>query len=224
MKTFSCGDSENKQIPFLIGIAGGTASGKTSIAKIIKESLEKDGISCEIVSQDNFYKKLSGKELELAFQNEYNFDHPDSQDFEMCLKVLRNVKSETVTEVTIPIYDHSLHQRTGTKTIPKSKVCIFEGIMLFAEEQVRDSFDQKIFVDVDADTRLARRILRDMEERGRSIGDILEQYQKFVKPSFDDLIYPTKRYADVIIPRGKENTTAIEIMLHNIKNKMATPQ
>ncbi|GAQ92715.1 uridine kinase/uracil phosphoribosyltransferase [Klebsormidium nitens] len=203
--------------PFLIGVAGGTASGKTTVCDQIIQRLHDQRVV--LVSQDSFYKGLTPEEHHRVA--EYNFDHPDAFDSEAiisCLETLRKGKA-----VDIPIYDFVTHQRsTEVRKRNAADVIIMEGILVFHEPRVRNMFNMKIFVDTDADVRLARRIRRDTLERGRDVAGVIEQYAKFVKPAFDDFVLPTKKYADVIIPRGGDNHVAIDLIGQHIQAKLGT--
>ncbi|KAH7292703.1 hypothetical protein KP509_29G081900 [Ceratopteris richardii] len=202
--------------PFVIGVAGGTASGKTTVCDMIIQQLHDHRVV--LVNQDSFYRGLTPDEL--AHVQEYNFDHPDAFDTEQlleCIYTLRRGES-----VQIPTYDFKRHQRcTDTfRKVNVADVVILEGILIFHDPRVRALMNMKIFVDTDADVRLARRIRRDTVERGRDVNNVLEQYGKFVKPSFDDFVLPTKKYADVIIPRGGDNHVAIDLIVQHIRTKL----
>ena len=168
---------------------------------------------------DSFYKVLSHEQHELAMRNEYDFDHPDAFDFELIYKTLRELKKGK--QVHIPIYNFTTHSREKQqKTVYGANVVIFEGIMTFATKQLLDILDIKIFVDTDADIRLARRLKRDIGERGRSIQSVLAQYNKYVKPSFDHWIAPTMACADIIVPRGSENAIAIDLIVKHVHREL----
>ena len=152
-------------------------------------------------------------------RNEYDFDHPDAFDFELIYTTLRELKQGK--QVHIPIYNFTTHSREPRqKTIYGANVVIFEGIMTFATKELLDLLDIKIFVDTDADIRLARRLRRDIAERGRSIDSVLAQYNKYVKPSFDYYIAPTMHYADIIVPRGGDNTIAIDLIVKHVHREL----
>eukprot|EP00761_Pharyngomonas_kirbyi_P012198 gb/GECH01012225.1/.p1 GENE.gb/GECH01012225.1/~~gb/GECH01012225.1/.p1 ORF type:complete len:253 (+),score=56.94 gb/GECH01012225.1/:1-759(+) len=205
--------------PFIIGVAGGTASGKTTVCHKIVESLKDDDWRVTVISQDSFYKSLTEEELELANSNQYNFDHPDSFDYDLIEQTISDLKSGKKAE--IPNYDFKTHTRsTETSPVYGADIIIFEGILVFYASRVLDLFDLKIFVDTDADTRLVRRIRRDIADRGRDLEGVLAQYEKFVKPSFDEYVQPTKKHADIIIPRGGTNIVAIDLMTQHIKLKL----
>ncbi|XP_028765081.1 uridine kinase-like protein 2, chloroplastic [Neltuma alba] len=198
--------------PFVIGVSGGTASGKTSVCDMIIQQLQDHRVV--VVCQDSFYRGLTERELKRV--HEYNFDHPDAFDTEELVKCISKLKSGQ--SVHVPVYDFKTHQRSSEKytQVNASEVIILEGILVFHEQRVRDMMNMKIFVDTDADVRLARRIRRDTVDRGRD----MQSYSKFVKPAFDDFILPTKKYADIIIPRGKENVVAVDLIVQHIRTKL----
>jgi len=202
--------------PFVIGICGGSASGKTTVAnKIIKEL----GVPCvTLLSMDSFYRVLNEKEHELAGQNQHNFDHPDAFDFELLKETLQRLKEGKKVEV--PIYNFVTHRREAkTTSMYGANVLIFEGILAFHDKDVLDTLDMKIFVDTDADIRLSRRLKRDITNRGRNIQDVLEQYKNHVKPAFDYYIAPTMVHADLIVPRGGENEVAIKLIVQHVQTQ-----
>ena len=203
--------------PFCIGVAGATASGKSSVVEEIVRLLDAEGRVAS-VTQDCFYKDLSEAEREQAYKQDYNFDHPNAFDWGRLKDAVRQLR-DGAESVAVPAYDFVTHSRLAEEhgTIVSSpEIVIFEGILALHDEEVRDLFDLKIFVDADADVRLARRIKRDMETRGRDLGGILEQYEKFVKPATETFVVPTKAYADIIVPRGVENVVAIEMLVQHI--------
>ncbi|XP_041914182.1 uridine-cytidine kinase 2-B isoform X2 [Alosa sapidissima] len=204
--------TENEQIskqPFLIGVSGGTASGKSSVCAKIMELLGQNKIDhhqrqVATLSQDSFYKELTPEQKAKAIKGQFNFDHPDAFDNELIKKTLHDIiQGKTVQ---IPVYDFITHSRKDEfVTLYPADVVLFEGILIFYSQEIRDLFQMKLFVDTDADTRLSRRVLRDIEERGRDLEQVLTQYITFVKPAFEEFCLPTKKYADVIIPRGADN-------------------
>ncbi|XP_059489165.1 uridine-cytidine kinase-like 1 isoform X2 [Neocloeon triangulifer] len=203
--------------PFVIGICGGSASGKTTVAAKIIESLDVPWVT--LLSMDSFYKVLSHKQHELAENNEYNFDHPDAFDFELLAEVLQKLKE--CKKVEVPVYNFVTHSREArTKTMYGANVIIFEGILTFYNLKVLQMLDMKIFVDTDSDIRLARRLKRDISIRGRDLEGVLKQYQKFVKPAFDHYILPSMVHADIIIPRGGENTVAISLVVQHVHTQL----
>ncbi|KAJ3235027.1 Uridine-cytidine kinase-like 1 [Chytriomyces hyalinus] len=204
--------------PYIIGIGGGSASGKTSVANIIIKELGVPWVV--LVQMDSFYKSLTKEQIEQAYQNNYNFDHPDSFDFDILEETLKNLKDGV--QVDVPVYDFNTHSRlkdTST-SIYGANIVIFEGIFALHDPKVRELMDLMLFVDTDSDVRLARRLRRDIAERGRDIHGVLSQYKKFVKPAFDDYIYPTMKHADVIVPRGSDNVAAISVITQHIIREM----
>lgn len=202
-----------------IGVSGGTASGKTSVCEKIIQELGDDITNICTFSMDSFYKPLDTRQQIDATNSNYNFDHPDAFDWNLLKQVMHNLSRRKT--VNIPIYDFTTHSRIEGEfeTISGAliNVIILEGILTFYDPMVADFFHIKLFVDTDADTRLARRVMRDINTRGRTLESVLNQYEKFVKPAFDNFILPTKKYADVIIPRGVSNTVAIEVIVEHIR-------
>ncbi|KAF6719710.1 Uridine-cytidine kinase 2-B [Oryzias melastigma] len=195
--------------PFLIGVSGGTASGKSSVCEKIMELLGQNKIDHHqrqvvILSQDSFYRVLTPEQKAKALKGQYNFDHPDAFDSELIMHTLRQIlQGETVQ---IPVYDFVTNSRKEEFiTVYPADVVLFEGILMFYSQDIRDLFQMKLFVDTDPDTRLSRRVLRDTTERKRELEQVLTQYITFVKPAFEEFCLPTKKYADVIIPRGADN-------------------
>uniref|UniRef100_A0A3Q0S1W4 Uridine-cytidine kinase n=1 Tax=Amphilophus citrinellus TaxID=61819 RepID=A0A3Q0S1W4_AMPCI len=185
---------------FVIGLCGGSASGKTTVANKIIEALDVPWVV--LLSMDSFYKVLSPEEQALAAKNDYNFDHPGAFDFELLVSTLRKLKQGK--SVKIPVYDFTTHRRQKDwKNVYGASVIIFEGIMSFADKELLQLLDMKIFVDTDSDIRLVRRLRRDITERGRDIEGVIKQYNKFVKPAFEQYIEPTMRLADIVVPRGE---------------------
>jgi len=203
---------------FIIGVSGGTASGKTSVCSLIVQNLRKEtNTRVQIISQDCFYKPLNPDQRKKV--SDYNFDHPDSFDWDLLEKVLTDIGERK--HVHIPNYDFVNHSRTvDTTEVYGVDIILFEGILAFYHPGVRNLMDLKIFVDTDADIRLARRIIRDMKHRGRDLSGILHQYLKFVKPSFEEYILPSKKYADIIIPRGADNIVAIDLIVRHIETTL----
>ena len=196
----------------IVGICGGSASGKTSLCRKVKEAL---GVDQTVLEMDNFYKGLTAEELPNV--HEYNFDHPNAIDFEESYLAIKTLESGLDAE--IPIYDFKTHSRAPEKQIVKAnRLILYEGIYSLYDPRVRDMMKLKIFVQTDDDLRLCRRLKRDTVERGRSIEGVLDQYFKFVKPSYDEFILPTMKYADIIIPHGAHNQVAIDLLVLNLKN------
>ncbi|XP_071527610.1 uridine-cytidine kinase-like 1 isoform X6 [Panulirus ornatus] len=203
--------------PFVIGVCGGSASGKTTVARKIIEELDVPWVT--LLSLDSFYKVLTEKQHEEAARNEYNFDHPDAFDFELVAKTLVRLKEGKKVEV--PIYNFLTHSReTKTKTMYGANVIIFEGILAFYSPDVLKLLDMKVFVDTDSDERLVRRLQRDIAERARELDGVLKQYFKFVKPAFDYYIAPSMVHADIIVPRGGENEVAINLIAQNVMTQL----
>ncbi|CAG5117748.1 unnamed protein product [Candidula unifasciata] len=202
---------------FVIGLCGGSASGKTTVARKITEALDVPWVS--LVSMDSFYKVLSPEQHDKAIMNEYNFDHPDAFDFDLVISTIRRLKEGK--SVNVPIYNFATHAREKTmKTVYGANVVIFEGIMAFTNAELVSLMDMKVFVDTDSDVRLARRLRRDIAERGRELQGVLKQYMKFVKPSFEHYIEPSMRCADIIVPRGGENDVAINLIVLHVHNQL----
>ncbi|XP_074371011.1 uridine/cytidine kinase UKL1, chloroplastic-like isoform X2 [Apium graveolens] len=205
----SSSSSAHKQ-PFIIGVSGGTASGKTTVCDMIIQQLHDHRVV--LVNQDSFYRGLTPEESKLV--HEYNFDHPDAFDTEELLECVEKLKLGQ--SVHVPIYDFVTHRKStdSFRQVNVSDVIILEGILVFHDQRVRNLMNMKIFVDTDADVRLARRIRRDTVARGRDVNSVLEQ------PAFDDFILPSKKYADVIIPRGGDNHVAIDLIVQHIRTKL----
>jgi len=197
----------------VIGIAGGTGSGKTTVVREIIKILSDSEVV--VIPQDSYYKDNS--HLPLDQRLELNFDHPDSVDFKLLIKHIKDLKSGKAIEE--PIYSYLTCSRSHTETIKvkPSKVVIIEGILIFTCAELRNTMDIKVFVDADADDRLGRVITRDNIERGRTIEKVLERYEKTVKPMHLQFIEPSKRYADIIVPQGGHNQVAIGILLAAIE-------
>jgi len=209
--------------PMLIGVAGGTASGKTSVCKRIMQELGGAGGAggrgrLINISMDCFYKDLSAEQHAAILK--YNFDHPDAFDFGELHGVMERLRERQRAEV--PRYDYTTSSRLGTSTaVEGAEVVLLEGLFVLYDEGLRDMLDMRIFVDTDDDTRLARRIRRDIAERGRDVARVLDQYEATVKPSYDQYVQPTKKHADIIIPRGAENEVAIDLVIGKITQHLA---
>lgn len=202
---------------FVIGICGGSASGKTTVARKIIEYLDVPWVS--LLSMDSFYKVLSEEQHKRAEANEYDFDHPDAFDFDLVISTLKRLKGGK--SVNVPIYNFATHSREKQmKTIYGANVVIFEGIMAFANPELMKVMDMKVFVDTDSDICLARRLRRDIAERGRDPQGVLKQYKKFVKPSFEHYIEPYMQSADIIVPKGGENDIAVNLIVLHVHNQL----
>ncbi|XP_012510080.1 PREDICTED: uridine-cytidine kinase-like 1 [Propithecus coquereli] len=202
---------------FAIGLGGGSASGKTTVARMIIEALDVPWVV--LLSMDSFYKVLTKQQQEQAAHNNFNFDHPDAFDFDLIISTLKKLKQGK--SVKVPIYDFTTHSRKKDwKTLYGANVIIFEGIMAFADKTLLELLDMKIFVDTDSDIRLVRRLRRDISERGRDIEGVIKQYNKFVKPAFDQYIQPTMRLADIVVPRGSGNAVAIDLIVQHVHSQL----
>ncbi|VDN03851.1 unnamed protein product [Thelazia callipaeda] len=212
-----------KKIPFLIGVGGGTASGKSSVCAKIMERLGKTNKrKVFAISQDSFYRSLTKEETIKASRGEFNFDHPDAFELASMISVLEKIKRGE--SVAVPKYDFCTNSKLDEFDIIESAdVVMVEGILVLYDQELRNFFDMKLFVDADSDDRLSRRVQRDIRERGRSLNQVLHQYLNLVKPAFEEFCLPTKKYADVIIPRGADNTIAIDLILHHILEILRTP-
>ena len=200
----------------IIGIAGGTGSGKTTVVKEITKQLAVEEVV--VIPQDSYYKDNS--HLPLEERLELNFDHPDSIDFKLLVKHIRDLKAgKTINQ---PIYSYLTCSRSSTETVKvnPAHIVIVEGILIFTCAELRNCLDIKVFVDADADDRLGRVITRDNIERGRTIDKVLERYEKTVKPMHLQFIEPSKRYADIIIPQGGHNQVAINILFATIEKAL----
>lgn len=197
----------------IIGIAGGTGSGKTTVVKEITKLLSNNQVV--VIPQDSYYKDNS--HLPLEERLELNFDHPESIDFKLLVKHLRELRSGK--SIDQPVYSYLTCSRSKTETVKvdPAQVIIVEGILIFTCLELRNCMDIKVFVDADADDRLCRVITRDCLERGRTVDKVLDRYEKTVKPMHLQFIEPSKRYADIIIPQGGHNQVAIDILLASIE-------
>ncbi|MTI67954.1 MAG: uridine kinase [Firmicutes bacterium] len=199
--------------PILIGITGGTGSGKSTVAKAVFKSLPEKNIG--IIEQDSYYKQQS----HLSFEERVNtnYDHPLAFDNDLLIKHLEKlIKGETINK---PIYDFETHNRKDETVLFESKdIIILEGILILEDKRVRDLLDIKIFVDTDPDVRVIRRIVRDIRDRGRTLESVIEQYMTTVRPAHMQFVEPSKKYADLIIPEGGYNKVAIDLMVTKVKS------
>ena len=203
--------------PLVIGIAGGSGSGKTTVAQQILERVGPSRIA--FLQHDSYYKDLSG--LPPVQRAEVNFDHPESLETELLTAHVEELKNGR--PVQVPIYDFAHHSRTDqTFTVQPRGVIIVEGILIFAEPSLRKLFDVKIFVDTDPDLRLIRRMQRDISERSRTVESVIKQYMSTVRPMHLEFVEPSKRYADVIIPEGGFNTAALDMVVARIEALLKT--
>jgi uridine kinase len=198
--------------PLVIGIAGGSGSGKTTVANVILQRVGEQHIA--YLPHDAYYKDL--RDLPEAQRAEINFDHPASLDTELLSEQLKQLIQGN--PIDLPVYDFKVHARTGyTIRIEPQPVIIVEGILIFAEKSLRDLFDVKIFVDTDSDLRFIRRLSRDISERGRSTDSVIQQYLSTVRPMHLEFVEPSKRYSDVIIPEGGWNEVAMDMVVARIQ-------
>lgn len=198
--------------PLVIGIAGGTGSGKTTIAHVIIDRVGPEHIA--FLSHDAYYKDLN--DLPLQERHKINFDHPDSLDTELLIRQIQDLIQWYPIE--LPIYDFKTHSRTRqTHPIKPQPIILVEGILIFAEPSLRKLFDVKLFVDTDADIRFIRRLERDITERGRTTQSVIKQYMSTVRPMHLEFVEPSKRYADVIIPEGGLNTVALDMVVARLE-------
>ena len=200
----------------LIGLAGGTGSGKTSIAKAIKREIGDDGVV--IVEQDSYYHNLA--HLPINERARINFDHPDSIDFDLMRNNLEALQRFEAVE--LPIYDYTTHTRKEeTRNISGHRLIILEGILVLFDQAIRDLMDIKIYVDTPADVRFIRRMIRDVKERDRSFDAVVDQYYATVRPMHDQFVEPTKRFADIIVPEGGYNRVAIDLLKTKVDSLLA---
>jgi uridine kinase len=199
--------------PLVIGIAGGTGSGKTTVANVILGRSDAKRIA--YLPHDAYYKDL--KDLPLAQRDLVNFDHPNSLDTSLMIEHIKELKN--LQPIQMPVYDFKTHQRTDQTTrIEPQPVILVEGILIFADRELRDLFDVKIYVDTDPDIRFIRRLERDIAERGRTTESVIRQYLATVRPMHMEFVEPSKRYADVIIPEGGWNTVAMDMVVARINS------
>jgi len=196
----------------IIGVAGGTGSGKTTVAQNILDRVGAEHIG--YIPHDAYYKDL--QHLSKSERAKVNFDHPDSLETSLLIQHLQQLRRGNPVE--IPVYDFTIHTRTDkTEHIEPAPIILVEGILIFVEPELRDEFDVKLFIDTDADIRFIRRLRRDIHERGRSSESVIQQYLKTVRPMHLEFVEPSKRYADVIIPEGGFNEVAIEMVAARIR-------
>lgn len=195
---------------YVIGVAGGSASGKTTIVNHLKDFFKND---IELVSHDSYYK--AHYDMPFEQREKLNYDHPNSFDTDLLISDLLKLKKGEIAYR--PVYSYTIHNRTN-ETVPlyPKKVIIVEGILILENENLRDLMDTKLYVDTDADERLMRRILRYINKRGRTIDSVITQYSQTVKPMHEQFVEPSKKYADIIIPRGGKNLTALNILKEHL--------
>ncbi len=197
----------------VIGVAGGTGSGKSTLVKCLQDAFSGDDVAT--LCHDYYYK--AHPELTYEERTKLNYDHPQSFDTDMMVEHIKALKS--CVAISRPVYSFVEHDRMEESVVVMpSKVVIVDGILIFENKELRDLMDIKVYVDTDADLRLSRRILRDVCERGRTMESVISQYTDTVKPMHDEFVEPSKRYADVIIPEGGFNSVAVKMLIHNIKS------
>ena len=200
----------------IIGIAGGSGSGKTTVVKTIIEKLKKERV--RVIPQDSYYKDSS--DLTDEEKRVHNFDHPDSIDWDLLTEQLKELKEGHTIEQRVYSYISCSRSKTEKVIVEPADVIIVEGILILANKELRDQLDIKIFVDADDDDRLMRVISRDIKERGKDVNWVMERYQRTVKPMYLQFIEPSKRYADVIIPQGGHNKVAIDIITATVEREL----
>jgi uridine kinase len=202
--------------PFLVGVAGGTGSGKTTVARKIAGAVPSEMVT--ILEHDNYY--LDRPDLTYEERCQLNFDHPESLETTLMLHHVRELKTQRAVE--IPMYDFKIHRRSPyTRRVEPSPIIVVEGILIFSDRELRDELDLAIFVDTDADIRVLRRVRRDMEQRGRTFESVREQYYATVRPMHLQFVEPSKRWADVIIPEGGDNHVALDLIVAKIQSVLA---
>ena len=196
----------------VIGIAGGTGSGKTTLTVRLKEKFGED---VSVLYHDNYYKSHS--DMPFEERKKLNYDHPDAFDTQRMVEDLKALcRGETIQS---PTYDYTIHDRSDvTVEVRPTKVVIVEGILIFENQALRDLMDIKIFVDTDADVRILRRIMRDVKERGRSLDSVVNQYLTTVKPTHEQFVEPSKRYADIVVLEGGHNLVALDMIIQRVKS------
>lgn len=201
--------------PLIIGVAGGSGAGKTTVVKHIIDAVGKDKIV--LIQHDSYYRDL--KHLPFEERIKQNFDHPSSLETELMIRHIKALKQGY--QVEIPIYDFTRHVRKEeTRLVKPKEIILIDGILIFTEKELRNLMNIKLYVDTDDDIRLLRRIQRDILERDRRLENVLTQYEQFVRPMHLEFVEPTKRYADIIIPRGGENEVALDMVNALIRNRL----
>jgi uridine kinase len=203
---------------FVIGVAGGSGSGKTTVVRRIVDSLGPEHVT--LLQHDRYYRDRN--DLRLEERAALNYDHPNSLETDLLVRHVQELKRGD--PVQVPAYDFTRHARlTETETFQPRRALIVEGILVFTDAALRDLMDLKVFVDTDSDTRFIRRLQRDVAERGRTMDSVIDQYQGTVKPMHLEFVEPSKRYADVIVPLGGHNTVAVDLLLTMLRSVVARP-
>ena len=201
--------------PLIIGIAGGTGSGKTTLTEKLKAEFKGD---VSVLYHDNYYKSHS--DMPYEERAKLNYDHPDAFETELMIRDIQALRrGETVR---CPVYDYTIHDRSGeTMEVRPTKVILVEGILIFENQALRELMDIKIFVDTDADVRILRRIMRDVKKRGRSLDSVVKQYLTTVKPMHEQFVEPSKRFADIVVLEGGHNLVALDMIIQRIRSHVA---
>lgn len=206
-------EAKKRPRPIIIGVTGGSGSGKTSVSRAIFDQLH--GHSLMMLQEDSYYK--SQDDIPFEERTKVNYDHPNAFDTDLLIEQLEDLLSWKTIE--IPVYDYAAHTRSKEVLVQKPReVIIVEGILTLNDARLRDLMDIKIFVDTDDDIRIIRRIQRDIEERGRTLQSVIDQYLETVKPMYHQFIEPSKRYADIIVPEGGENQVAIDLLVTKVRD------
>ncbi|KRM37105.1 uridine kinase [Limosilactobacillus pontis] len=199
--------------PIIIGVTGGSGSGKTTVSKAIYNQLH--GQAIQIITQDTYYNDQD--DMTMAERKAVNYDHPLAFDTDLLIEQLADLRNNKAIEM--PVYDYTQYTRSAeTVHVEPQDVIILEGILILDDERLRDLMDIKVYVDTDDDIRIIRRIKRDMAERGRTLDSVINQYLATVKPMYHQFVEPTKRYADIIVPEGGENRVAIDILTTKVRD------
>lgn len=203
-------------LPFIVGVAGGTGSGKTTVARKIAEALPSEMVT--ILEHDSYY--VDRGDLSYDERCLLNFDHPESLETQLLVSHVLKLRSGEAIEA--PMYDFKIHRRgPSTRRIEPTPIVVVEGILLFSDAPLRQTLDLKIFVDTDADVRVLRRVRRDMEKRGRSFESVRDQYYKTVRPMHLQFVEPSKRWADVILPEGGDNSVGLDLIVSKVRSVLA---
>lgn len=212
---YNAKNTTNMKDPFIIGIAGGTGSGKTTIAKKIASHFNSQGI---YIPHDRYYRDQSKKTM--AERVKTNYDHPDSLETDLMIRQLKLLLKRK--SIDVPEYDFTTHTRKKgvTTHVSPASLIVIEGILIFENEPLRNMTDLKIFVDVPADIRILRRTKRDIEERGRTLDSCLYQYETYTRPMHEKFVEPSKEYADIIVPQGGFNKKAVETLIHSLEKRI----
>ncbi len=205
--------TKEQRRPIIIGVTGGSGSGKTTVSKAIYNQMH--GQAIQIITQDTYYNDQSS--MTMAERKAVNYDHPLAFDTDLLIKQLSDLRNNKAIEM--PVYDYTQYTRSAeTVHVEPQDVIILEGILILDDERLRDLMDIKVYVDTDDDIRIIRRIKRDMAERGRTLDSVINQYLATVKPMYHQFVEPTKRYADIIVPEGGENRVAIDILTTKVRD------